>query len=320
VSIDRLQFDAVGHIAPVTITHAGVAPDASRSAPTGGAPARAAPPTGIPVARGALDGGIAPTAREVIDRLVAHPGFTPGASTVDTCKAGDPATPVTGVAVTMMATLAVLKRAAAQGLDLVITHEPPFYDHLDPINALVRERDAVTAEKLTFIADHHMVVWRFRDGIHRLRPDMILSGVARAPGWTAYQDATVPNRLRIPATSLAELSQQITAKLGAHALRVVGDSTLRVTDIALVPGAAGFGVHRFALQQRGVQLLVIGEAREWETVEYVDDAVAAGQEKALILIEHNPSEQPGMEDATRWLAGFVTEVPVRFVATRDPFW
>ena len=37
---------------------------------------------------------------------------------------------------------------------------------------------------------------------------------------------------------------------------------------------------------------MIGEAREWETVEYVDDAVAAGQKKALIIIGHIPSEQP----------------------------
>lgn len=298
VSIDRLQFDANGRIAPVKITHEGVAADPSMP-PAAGAP---------------------PTAREVIDRLVSHLGFTPSESTVDTWKAGDPSTPVTGVAVTMMATLDVLQRAAAQGLNLVITHEPTFYDHLDPTEGLVKEHDAVTAEKLKFIADHHMVVWRFHDGIHRMRPDMILSGVASALGWTTYQDRTVPNRIRIPATSLAEVARQITDRLGAHALRVVGDSSLQVTDIALIPGAAGFGVHRFALQQPGVQLLVIGEAREWETMEYVDDAVAAGQGKALIAIGHIPSEQPGMEDATRWLAGFVREVPVRFVAAQDPFW
>jgi len=38
---------------------------------------------------------------------------------------------VTGIAVTMMATLDVLQRAAANGQNLIITHEPTFYDHLD---------------------------------------------------------------------------------------------------------------------------------------------------------------------------------------------
>lgn len=32
------------------------------------------------------------------------------------------------------------------------------------------------------------------------------------------------------------------------------------------------------------------------------------------------SEQPGMEDATRWLRSFVTEVPVAFVPAKDPLW
>ncbi len=248
VSIDRMRFDASGRIEPVRITREGVSADPSTrsatgsDAPQGGASwsaARAPTASGPGVAAdderapapqprsassASREGAGSISAREVVDRLVAHLGFTPSESTVDTWKAGDPATPVTGVAVTMMATLDVLQRAAAQGLNLVITHEPTFYDHLDPTEGLVKEHDPVTAEKLRFIADHHMVVWRFHDGIHRMRPDMILSGVARALGWTAYQDRTVPNRIRIPATSLAELSRQITTRLGAHALRVVGDS------------------------------------------------------------------------------------------------
>ena len=35
---------------------------------------------------------------------------------------------------------------------------------------------------------------------------------------------------------------------------------------------------------------------------------------------HVPSEQAGMEEATRWIRGFVTEVPLTFVTTREPFW
>ena len=48
--------------------------------------------------------------------------------------------------------------------------------------------------------------------------------------------------------------------------------------------------------------------------------MAAGQGKGLILVGHIPSEQPGMEDAAAWIRTFVTEVPVDFVAAKDPFW
>src|SRR3974390_121224 len=51
--------------------------------------------------------------------------------TVDTFKGGNAQTPVTGIAVTMMATMDVLERASAKGLNMVITHEPTFYAHLD---------------------------------------------------------------------------------------------------------------------------------------------------------------------------------------------
>ena len=52
------------------------------------------------------------TARQVIERIQAHVGVPWQSDTVDTFKAGNPDTPVTGIAVTMMATLDVLKRAA----------------------------------------------------------------------------------------------------------------------------------------------------------------------------------------------------------------
>jgi putative NIF3 family GTP cyclohydrolase 1 type 2 len=260
------------------------------------------------------------TAQVVIDRIKAHVGVPWRLPTVDTIKAGDASTQITGVAVTMMATFDVLQRAARDGQNLVITHEPTFYDHLDSTATLVRENDAVTAAKLKFIADHHMVVWRFHDHVHAMHPDMIMTGVVRALDWTAWQARDMPWRIRMPETTLAALADSIRRKLGAHALRVVGDPSLKVSSIALVPGAAGFPRHRLAMRDSTVQVLVIGEAREWETVEYMDDAIAAGQRRALIIIGHIPSEQPGMEDATRWLRTFITEVRVTFVAAKDPFW
>src|SRR5258708_16109977 len=71
-----------------------------------------------------------PTAQEVIAAIQEHVGVPWKAQTVDTFKAGNPETRVTGIAVTMMATLDVLQRAAAKGENLVITHDPTFYTHL----------------------------------------------------------------------------------------------------------------------------------------------------------------------------------------------
>ena len=103
---------------------------------------------------------------------------------MDTFKAGNPDSPVSGIAVIKMATLDVLQRAAAVGDSLTITHEPTFFKHL-----------------------------------------------------------------------VAGLTRQ--AK---------------------------------ALELPGVQALVIGEAQEWEAIEYVADAASEGKQKSLIVLGYIRSE------------------------------
>lgn len=101
---------------------------------------------------------------------------------------------------------------------------------------------------------------------------------------------------------------------------VVGDPEMKVTKVALSTGAAGFQRETQALERDDVQVLLVGETREWETVEYAADALTQERNKALIVIGHVPSEQAGMEECSRWLKGFVKGVPVEFVAAKEPFW
>jgi putative NIF3 family GTP cyclohydrolase 1 type 2 len=260
------------------------------------------------------------TARDVVEKIKQNIGVPWTEPTVDTFKDGDPATPVTGIAVTMMATFDVLRRAAARGANLVITHEPTFYDHFDKLDVLEAEHDSVTAAKRAFIREHRMIVVRMHDHWHRRRPEPMAVSLARVLGWDRYQTPESEWLYRVPETTLAELAATIRRRLPAPTLRVVGDSGLRVTKVGLSPGAAGFDAHRKLLQQDAVEVLVIGEAREWETVEYAADAVTAGRRKALIILGHIPSEQDGMAEFARWLRTFVKEVPVTFVPAADPFW
>lgn len=261
------------------------------------------------------------TAREVVSRIQARVGVPWQPETVDTFKAGNPDTVVTGIAVTMMATMDVLQRAAASGKNFVITHEPTFYNHLDKLDVLEqKEKDPVQAAKLAFIAEHNLVVWRFHDHWHRRNPDGIEAGMAHALGWEKYQDHDNQYLFALPETPLESLAAELKKKLGIHVLRVLGDPQLKVKKVALLPGASGFQKETLALERNDVDVLVTGEPREWETVEYVADAVTQGKHKGLIILSHIPSEQAGMEECMRWLKSFVSEVPVEFVPTNDPFW
>jgi len=76
----------------------------------------------------------------------------------------------------------VLREAVRRGHNLVISHEPTFYNHRDD-SSKFRE-DPVYREKLAFIEERHLVVYRLHDGIHEARTDRILDGLYEALGWT----------------------------------------------------------------------------------------------------------------------------------------
>jgi putative NIF3 family GTP cyclohydrolase 1 type 2 len=258
------------------------------------------------------------TARQIVAEIQKQVGVEWKNDTVDTFKAGNPDTVVTGVAVTMMATMDVLQRASAQGLNLVITHEPTFYAHLDRPEGIA-ESDPVWAEKRGFIEKHGLVVWRFHDHWHMRKPDGIEAGMVHALGWERFQRPDNQYLFVMPDTTVKELGEQVAKKLDSSVLRVVGDGEMKVNEVGFSPGAAGSEREIKALERDDVQVLLVGETREWETVEYAADAVSQGRKKALIVIGHVPSEQAGMEECTRWLKGFVKNAPVEFVPRSNRF-
>jgi putative NIF3 family GTP cyclohydrolase 1 type 2 len=260
-----------------------------------------------------------PTAREVVAEIQKEVGVPWSKDTVDTFKAGNPDTKVTGIALTMMATMDVLERASAKGLNFVITHEPTFYAHLD-VPEEMPENDPVWKEKREFIEKHNMVVWRFHDHWHMRKPDGIEAGTVRALGWEKYQNAENQYLFVVPETTVKKLAEEVAKKLDSVTVRVVGDPDMKVTKVGLSPGAAGFVHETHALERDDVEVLLLGETREWETVEYVADSATQKRKKALIVIGHIPSEQMGMEECTRWLKGFVKDVPVEFVPAKQAFW
>lgn len=262
-----------------------------------------------------------PTAAQLIHRILKQSAVTLPTPTVDTFKSGDPNTHVRGIAVTMMATLDVLKRAAANGDNLIITHEPTFYSHRDTLGVLESENDPVLAAKKKFIADHGLVVWRFHDTPHRMQPDMVRAGVIHALGWdNTKQDPDGMFFSLGVTTTIGELASTVAKRLGANAIRIIGDPKARVSTAGLTEGFPGFVANRHVVQSHKPDVMIIGEDHEWEMIEYATDAIEAGWLKGMIVVGHIPSEQAGMERATWWLKTFITEVPIHFVPARvnDP--
>ena len=255
------------------------------------------------------------TAKDVIERIQKNVGVPWREQTVDTIKSGSPGTRVRGIATTMMATLDVVQRAAAAGRNMVITHEPTFYSHEDKTDVL--QDDLTYQFKQAFLDRHEMVVSRFHDHWHAHRPDGIATGMVQALGWEKHIDPQNSRRFLFDGIPLASLAKQIEEKLKIRTMRVIGDPALRVRTVAGNWGYAG-SLRPFTAPD--LDVLVIGEAREWELIEYAADTVTSGKKKGLIVLGHIPSEQSGMVNCAAWLKTFISEVPVEFIAAAEPFW
>ena len=201
------------------------------------------------------------TAGQVVDRIKQNLGVPWREGPTDTFKTGDANTPVIGIATTVMSTFDVIKKAATAKKNMVITHEPTFWTGNDSVQGFVK--DAVYQQKLQFIRDNNIVVWRFHDNLHGRRPDMTSLGLAEAIGWEKYASKTEARVYDLPRMTLRELGRDIEKRLTLPVIRVIGDPQATVARGALMQGTAPFHA---ATVVPNVDVLVAGEQREWEVV------------------------------------------------------
>ena len=274
------------------------------------------------------------TAQDVVDRIRQSLGVPWTTGTVDTFKAGDPTTVVTGIVTTALATVAVMREAVKAGANLIVTSGPTFYSRTDsPTPPAARGQgagpgrgvpppppaDPVFVAKNDFIRAHRLVVWRFSDHWRLRTPNPFAQGLTEALGWTAPGNGVEPGRLTRPATTLDALAVEVKTKLGVRGgMRIVGNPQARVRTIAVVPGTVAIQEALARLSQ--ADALIAGEIREWESSEYVRDLVTAGAAKGLILIGRTLSEDAGMKVCAQWLGSIVPQAPVRWLAVGDPYW
>lgn len=251
------------------------------------------------------------TARQIVAQMQAHVTCPWSQETVDTFKTGNPDDAVTGIAVAMFADMETLRKAVASRCNLIIVHEPTFYSHLDKTEAL--QNDPVYRKKIEYINEHKLIIFRFHDHIHRTSPDGIYVGMIEKLGWKANQTDQSMLLFKFEEQMLGDFAQQLQEKLKGSQLRIVGDPKMRFTNVALAVGAPGSASHIQLMNNGFTEVLVAGEASEWETYEYVLDASMMGMKKAAIFTGHIPSEEAGMEYCAKWLKTFIKDMPIVYL-------
>jgi putative NIF3 family GTP cyclohydrolase 1 type 2 len=255
------------------------------------------------------------TVKQIMDMFISD---VPGGAlkeTVDTLKAGSPDTKVTGIVTTMFATIAVIRNAVDLGANFIIAHEPTFYNHADETAWL--QDDKVYQFKVELLKKHNIAIWRNHDYIHHLVPDGVTMGVLDRLGWKAHADAATPNILTLPPTTLKELIRHAKSKLNIEKVRYVGDPLQKCSKVLLIPGAAGGRTQIQAIEKVKPDVLMVGEIQEWETAEYVRDALAKGDNLSLVVLGHIASEEAGSEFMLNWLKEKVPSIKTTHVPSAN---
>ena len=259
---------------------------------------------------------VAYTVQDIIDIILKKVPGAPFSETVDTIKSGSSSNQVSGIVTTMFSTIDVIKETVKQNANFIIAHEPTFYNHTDDKSWVAD--NYVLREKAALLAKHNITVWRFHDYCHALQPDAISYGVARNAGWLPYFKAEAP-AMDIPPIRFKDLINHLKKALAIAHLRVIGDPMQVCKRISLLPGAAGGQAQMEQAIKEKPDVLIIGEASEWETIEFIRDGKLLGHATALIVLGHANSEEPGMQWVADWLKPLVPGVSITHITSGDPF-
>ena len=256
------------------------------------------------------------TGRQFADRVVALWNSPPPGETVDRFVAGDPDQTVRGIATTFIASMDCLREAVRRDVNLIITHEPSFFNHLDDL--AFNAGDPVAKAKLDYVNEHGLMLYRFHDLMHRVRPDLIHEGERLRCGWPPpARDERGINIVRTAARPLAELAAFLRDRTGGRVVRYIGDPNQPCGTLALCLGSPCYDTQLRAFANPEVDVVVIGECSEWAAGEYVRDAGACGRRLGMVLLGHRNSEEAGMAWIARELAQRLG-VEIAHLVVEDP--
>lgn len=258
------------------------------------------------------------TIGQVINHLLT--GAVQAEHSVDKLIAGHTDTEVSGIVTAFSASQHVIEQAIALNANLIITHEGAFYSHHDVRHGLAD--DPVYAQKSALIEHSGISLFRLHDCIHRARPDGIMAGLLLALDWQTCVIEEQPNAtvIQIPGMQVRDLAAYLKRKLNIPYVRVTGNPSMLCSRIGILVGFRGGGELAIPLfHKESLDLIIAGEGQEWETPEYVQDAVQQGRNKALIMLGHAESENAGMKYAAEQLAAAFPTLPVRFLASRPVY-
>ena len=250
-------------------------------------------------------------AYELMDELFALANERDYSNSCDTLKAGKADIEVKKVALSMHPTLEVVEKAKQRGAQLLIVHEPAYYNHMDE-----HSDEKIECEKRKILEESGVTIYRYHDHPHYTTPDIIAAGelkVMDLKGTLEYTDILDLVRIHLdqPLTPV-EVAEIIEKNCNIKHVRICGARDAKCNVISCMFGTPGLSAFD-ELKNDKCEILLTGEAQEWRLGEYARDAAYLGYKKAMIIMGHIGSERDGMSYTAELLKKMHPELEVEYI-------
>ena len=233
---------------------------------------------------------------------------------------GSAETPVRGVAVCWAPTLRVIEEAERLDCNMVVSHEPLFYQKRWSVdaeagNTWIEEAEdddkLVNRERAEALKRMNGCLWRAHSNWDPAPEigvlDALINVLELGP---AVRHGRFTTLHEVAPVTVRDLARSVQERLRTGALRVVGDLDREVTMVGTLIGGLG---QLFNSPEEpatlGAEVIIAGECLAY-TLHYAHE-LGVG----LIEAGHCANENPGMRAMASWLATKLEGVPVRFVDT-----
>lgn len=272
------------------------------------------------------------TVQEIIYAIKRETGIElPKDQTCDQLMAGSPDMKVKKIACTFMATVDVIREAARQGINMIITHEPTWFTGKDDTEWL--KNDPVYLEKKKLIEESRIAIWRFHDHMHMGKEDGIYRGFDQEFGWKPYRVDPLDNGefleqfgacYELPETTLRELCMFFKKKLEMQVVQIVGNPDMKVKRVSVLVGGGSLGLGQenlpmIHMKEKNIDVAICGDITEWTLSAYVRDAEQMGMNKGMLILGHERSEECGMKHMVEWLKPLTNGIEAVFIDAKEPF-
>ena len=255
---------------------------------------------------------------DILKHMISNSPWVNPAKTVDTIKSGDGKKTIRKTAVCWYPSIKNIQSAVGTGCDLLITHEPTWWDHFD--NSGGWREKGPGLKKTQLIAESGLVVARLHDTWDNWPRIGIRDSFAKGLGLDKFiaEDKTRWHGMyEVPEQTLSSFAKYVAkrvAPLEQAAVQVIGNPEMTITRPSIGVGCGGPHEDMIELGS-DVLIMCFDGASYWrERDRFAEQGVG------VITLEHGTTEMWGMESLAKYIQRTWSELDVLYLDNHWKAW